>query len=172
MLGNTPILRVATLSAICCLASACGAGTYADISGSVEGIKINPTAYFHGGPFIVFTNHESECLDMSWVKRGSSFATGGEPPTDYNQNALLFTYAEDTVEEGNINVEGATVVTAHVLQVSGGALTVYEPVSGFIDVTEFTKQGNVVGNFDLGFENGELKGDFEVEECNNLKADR
>jgi hypothetical protein len=164
--------RAAAIGAVALSAAGCGNGSFAEINGSVEGIKINANSFFYGGPFIVFSDHPSECLDMSWVRRGSSFATGGEPPTDFDQNALLFTYAGDTVEEGNVSVEGGTVVTAHVVKVSGGALTVYEPVGGFIDVTEFTKQGNVVGNFELTFDNGDLSGNFEVEECNNLKADR
>jgi hypothetical protein len=165
-------IRDISLIAALVFTTACGSGTYADITGSVEGVKVNASAFFHGGPFIVFSSKPTECLDMSWVRRGSSFTTGGEPPTDFDQNALLFTYNQDTVEEGNLSVEGATVVGAHLLQVSGGTMTVYEPIGGFIDVTEFSKQGNVVGNFNLDFENGNLQGDFEVEECNNLKADR
>jgi|GEM_PF-1054350 len=164
--------RAAAMLATVALTSACGGGTYADITGSVEGVKINANAFYFGGPFIVFTNHESECLDMSWVRRGSSYQSGGEPPTDYDQNALLFTYANDSVEAENLSVEGESLVTAHALFVSGGALTVHEAVEGYIDVTEFTKKGNAVGEFELTFDNGNVSGAFEVEECNNLKADR
>ncbi len=162
------VLLFATLT----LSTACSGGTYADITGSVEGVKINPNAYFFGGPFIVFTDYEADCLDMAWVRRGSSFSSGGEPPTDYNMNTLLFTYSEDSVVEANVSVEGESLVTAHVLKVSSGALTVYDAIGGFIDVTEFNKKGHAVGEFELSFENGSLNGSFQVEECNNLKADR
>lgn len=154
------------------MAMGCGGGTFAEISGTVEGIKVNPNAYFFGGPFLVFTDYEAECLDMAWVKRGSSFASGAEPPTDYNQNALLFTYSEDKIVAENISVAGESLVTAHVISVQGGNLAVYEAADGFIDVTELTKQDHAIGEFDLTFENGSLKGSFEVESCNNLKADR
>jgi hypothetical protein len=154
------------------ISTACGSGTYADITGSVEGIKVNGNAYFFGGPFLVFTDHESECMDMAWVRRGSSFASGAEPPTDYNQNALLFTYSEDKVVAENISVAGESLVTAHLVSVQGGTMAVYDAVEGFIDVTEFSKNDHAIGEFDLTFENGSLSGSFEVESCNNLKADR
>ena len=148
----------------------CSGGTFAEVKGSVEGLKINANAYFFGGPSIVFTDHESECLDMSWVKRGSSFESGAEAPTDYNQNALLFTYADDSVVAENISVAGESLVTAHVISVQGGSLAVYEAVDGYIDVTEISKKDHAIGEFDLTFENGSLSGSFEVESCNNLKA--
>jgi hypothetical protein len=172
MLGSGKSSRGMWLFSLGFAAIGCGGGTYADIKGSVEGIKINANAFFFGGPFIVFTDHESECLDVSWVKRGSSFASGAEPPTDYNQNVLLFTYSEDAVVAENISVAGESLVTAHVLSVQGGNLAVYDAVDGFIDVTEITKKDHAVGEFDLTFENGALSGSFEVESCNNLKADR
>lgn len=166
------VTRAAALLAVTTMSTACGAGTFADISGTVEGVKMNANAYYFGGPFVVFTSREAECLDMAWVKRGSSFESGGEPPTDYDQNVLLFTYSNDEVVEENINVEGESLVDARVLFVSGGALTVHRAATGYIDVTEITKDNHAVGELDLTFDNGALSGSFEVEDCNNLKADR
>ena len=168
----TSLRPVALLATILAAGTACGNGTYANISGTVEGIKIAPTAFFYGGPFLVFTSRESDCMDMAWVKRGSSFESGGEPPTDYDMKSLLFSYANDEVVAENINVEGESLVDARVLVVTGGAMAVYRAESGYIDVTEFSKKGHAIGEFDLAFENGSLSGDFEVEDCNNLKADR
>lgn len=150
----------------------CGDGTYADITGTVEGLKLNAASFYHGGPFVVFTTRESECIDMSWVRRGSSFVTGGEAPVDYDMTSLLFTYANDEVVDENVSVEGESLVDARLVVVSGGALTVYQGTGGFIDVTEFTKQDNAVGEFDVSFDNGGYTGSFEVPWCNNLKADR
>ena len=165
-------ISTALLGAVLAISTGCGGGTYAEISGSVEGININPTAYFYGGPFLVFTSRESECEDMAWVKRGSSFESGGEPPTDYDMKSLLFTYGNDEVVAENVNLEGESLIDARVLVVTGGAMAVYRSDGGYIEVTEFTKKGHVVGDFDITFENGSLTGDFEVEDCNNLKADR
>ena len=154
------------------IAIGCGGGTFADISGSVEGVKLNATSFYHGGPFLVFTSRESECLDMAWVERGSKFSSGEEPPTDYDMVSLLFTYANDEVVAENVSVDGQSLVDARLIVVSGGAMTVYDTAGGFIDVTEIDKKDHVIGNFDLSFDNGSLQGDFEVEYCNNLKADR
>lgn len=171
-----PTLQHTTSTALLCavlsFGSACGGSTYAEITGTVEGIKINPTAYFYGGPFLVFTSRESECEDMAWVKRGSSFESGGEPPTDYDMKTLLFTYGNDEVVAENVNLEGQSLVDGRVLVVTGGAMAVYRADGGYIEVTEFSKKGNAMGDFDITFENGSLTGDFEVEDCNNLKADR
>jgi hypothetical protein len=86
--------------------------------------------------------------------------------------SLLFTYANDEVVDENINVAGESLVDARVLIVTGGAMAVYRAEAGYIDVTEFSKKGHAIGEFELDFENGSLNGDFQVEDCNNLKADR
>ena len=152
------------------LVSACGAETFADITGEVEGVKVNATTFYWGGPYLVFTDTESDCKDMSWVQRGPTYENGGTAPTDSDMVALLFTFEATDVVETNASLEGDAPVDARVLTVEGDALTVYKAREGTLIVDSLEDEGVATGSFALGFEDGSLNGEFEIEWCNNLKA--
>lgn len=151
----------------------CGAKSFATINGSVDGVKLKAANFYWGGPFVVFTNLEGECSDVSWVDLGPRFSTGAEPPVADDLVALLFTYNDSDVVAGDNSVAGNAPVDARLIVIDDGAMTVTLADEGTIDVTDIDKdEGNAVGTFGLTFENGSLDGEFDVEWCNNLKGDR
>ena len=92
------------LAAVLTLAG-CGSSTYADLSGTVDGNKFTASTFFWGGPFLIFTSNQQECIDFAWVKRGPTFENGGEAPNTGDMSALLFTF------------EGSDVTTTNTLEV-------------------------------------------------------
>ena len=163
--------RIGTWSlALALFGAGCAPDTYAEISGSVEGISIKPLTYYWGGPFLLFTSTEDDCMDVAWIQRGPTFASGDEAPVDYDLISLLFTFEGDAVCEGNYSVADDSVVDARVLSVQNGVLNVYKATSGELIVDEFNKDEHALGQFELGFDNGDLKGDFQIEYCNNMKV--
>lgn len=162
-------------AAFALLAAACGPGTYADIQGTVAGSGFTPEAYYWGGPYLVFTTSSAACEDMAWVKRGPTYETGmsedeGAPPLDTDMTVLLFTYSETDVSKGNVSLDLPSPVDARLLVVDGGAVTVHKGSTGALVIDEIEKEGNALGTLDVGFDDGSLSGDFEVEWCTNLRA--
>lgn len=150
--------------------SGCGADAYADLSGTVAGETLKPEGYFWGGPFLIFTSKAYECIDMYWVKRGPTFETGVEPPVEDDIVALLFTFEDSDVTEGNVSLEGDAPVDGRLLVIQDGAMTVYRAETGSLTIDEFTKKDAAVGSFDVGFDDGSMSGDFEVDWCTNMKT--
>lgn len=148
----------------------CAPDTFADISGEVDGTKINATSFFWGGPYLAFTNTESTCEDMAWINRGPTYENGGTAPTDYDMVTLLFTFEETDVVETNVSLEGDAPVDARVLTVVDDALTVYKAREGTLIVESVEEEGLATGSFALSFEEGELTGDYEIEWCTNMVA--
>lgn len=167
------LVAIAACGAVPALGSGCGSEPFADISGSVDGVSLKAANFYWGGPFMVFTNLEGECADVSWVDLGPRFSTGGEPPVADDLVALLFTYNDSDVVEGDNSVAGNAPVDARLIVIEDAAMTVTLAEEGSIDITALDKEeGNAAGTFGLTFENGSLDGDFDVEWCNNLKGDR
>lgn len=162
-LRTTALLLTATLVG-------CGADTFADISGQVDGTKLNATSFYWGGPYLAFTNTESSCEDMAWIDRGPTYENGATAPTDYDMVTLLFTFEETDVVETNVSLEGDAPVDARVLTVVDDALTVYKAREGTLIVDALEDEGLAAGSFALSFEEGELTGEYEVEWCTNLVA--
>ena len=157
-------------AALAALLAACGPSPYADISGTVAGSSFSANTYFWGGPYLVFVDKPQECIDLYWIRRGGTFQTGDEPPVDTDQRVLLFTYDESEVATGDYSLEGDAPVDGRLLDISGGAMTVYKATTGDLRVDEITKKDHAIGSFELGFDDGSLSGDFEIAWCNNLKA--
>jgi hypothetical protein len=162
-----PALFIAAVGA---LLPGCGADTFADITGEVGGVKVNATTFYWGGPYLMFTNTEGDCEDVAWVNRGPTYENGGTAPTDFDMITLLFTFEATDVVETNASLEGDAPVDARVLTVEGDALTVYKAREGTLIIDSLEDEGVATGTFALGFEDGELSGEFEVEWCNNLSA--
>jgi hypothetical protein len=152
------------------LSLGCGASPFAEVSGEVGDYSLVPQTMFWGGPFVVFVDQPLDCMDMAWVKRGTNFRDGDEAPLDENIVALLFTYESEEVVVQNTSLDGDAPVDARVLVTRDGALAVYKATSGELDVSEFTSKDHAMGSFDLGFDDGNLSGDFQVEWCRNLKT--
>lgn len=148
----------------------CGSSTYADLSGTVAGSKFSATTFFWGGPFLIFTSNDQDCLDMAWVKRGPTYENGGEAPATGDMSALLFTFEASDVSETNISLEGDSPVDARLLVVEGEALTVYRGIEGTLIIDPLEGQDNAIGSLAVGFDDGSIEGEFEVEHCTNLVA--
>ncbi len=161
-------MRTALRLAPLFLAIGCGSDPVMDITGSVDGTKFTAATAYFGGPFIAFVSTEDECMDFAWVQK--SIDENDDPPVERDIKALLFTFEESDVTKGNYSVEGNAPVDARFIMVESGALTVHRAREGFLDVTELEATDSAAGNFQLGFENGELNGDFDIEWCNNLKS--
>ena len=150
----------------------CGANPFAEVSGEVSGYTLAPQTMFWGGPFIVFVDQPLDCMDMAWVKRGTNFRDGDAAPENLDEDivGLLFTYESEEVVVQNTSLDGDAPVDARLLVTRDGALAVYKATSGELDLTEFTSKEHALGSFSLGFDEGDLSGEFDVEWCRNLKS--
>lgn len=164
------MIRLQKLSLFALMVSGCSGTPYAEITGEVAGHELGALTTFWGGPFMLIADQPLDCMDMSWVKRGTNFRDGDEAPLDEDVVALLFTYESDEVAVQNTSLEGDAPIDARLLVTRDGALAVYKATSGELDVAEFNKQDDVLGSFNIGFEDGNLAGDFQLEWCNNLKT--
>lgn len=157
------------LAAVLTLAG-CGSSTYADLSGTVDGNKFTASTFFWGGPFLIFTSNQQECIDFAWVKRGPTFENGGEAPNTGDMSALLFTFEGSDVTPTNTSLEGDSPIDARLLVVQDDALTVHRGVQGALIIDSVEGQDNAIGSLAVGFDEGSIEGEFEVEHCTNLVA--
>jgi hypothetical protein len=146
----------------------CGIETYAELTGSVEGHSFTPVAAYWGGPFLVLTNEELACMDMSWVNR--TYVSGDEAPINKDLEAMQFTFNESDAVAGTYSVEGYAPVYGHFISINDGALDIWRAKTGSLVVDEITKQDVLIGTFNVGFDDGAMTGEFALEWCNNLKS--
>lgn len=155
---------------------ACGDGTFADVKGTVDGSGFTAGSWFYGGPFVAFSTAEDECDDYAWINRGTTYETGqsedeGAPPLDREMSVLLFTYEGESVSKGNLSLGGDAPADGRLLRISGGALEVFRVVDGSLDIEDIDdKKELMTGSVNVNFEDGSIKGDFEVGYCTNLKV--
>ena len=161
-------LFISSLSAI--ILSACGGG-FADITGTVSGQKMGEGSAYWGGPFVVFTNTEMACDEMSWVDDRYSLDTD-ELATTKSFNALQFTYASAEVQDGKLTIAANnSPATGWFIVSNRGEADTYRSTTGSIDST--LEEDWLSGSFEVNFgENGSMSGEFEVEKCDNLKPRR
>tara|TARA_B100000575_G_C22919241_1_gene533342 strand:+ start:235 stop:729 length:495 start_codon:yes stop_codon:yes gene_type:complete len=148
----------------------CG-GSFAEINGSVDGLKTDGMSAFWGGPFLVFVNTEMECDQLSWVDDKYSLDTD-ELLTDKTFNALQFTYASAEIQDGKLSIApNNSPATGWFIASKRGQADTYKSTTGNLDTT--LEDDRLSGTFDVSFgESGSLDGEFEVEKCNNLKPRR
>lgn len=152
--------------ALALLTVGCG-GSYALVEGEVAGkglADINTVMF--GGPFIIIADKQMDCLDVSWITRHYS---QGEAVTDYDFEVLQFAFSDPAVYEGVFNLAGEASVTAKFLSQSNGAFTEYRGREGNLEVDRLDDNKLAVGIFNVGFDEGQLSGDYEAEWCRNLK---
>ena len=142
---------------------------FTDVTGSVDGNKLEGITAFWGGPHIVIANAELDCMDMSWVDP-YGYDDGEELQTSETFNALHIIYESEEVQDGKMTIaKFSTPATAWYMIVEEGATEVWQATSGSIDL-EIDKKERISGNFEAGFgDDGSLKGDFLIERCENLK---
>jgi len=146
--------------------------TVVNLDGQINGKKVNGAAHW-GGPYIVFTDSDLGCQELSWVE--SSYGTSDEyemTNTDENFAALQIYYTSSNVVEGEAAIppNSATFIEAD----DGTAtitskFTAPEP-TGNIDI-EFDGDDWIIGEMSIDFgEAGKITGNFEIQKCVNLKS--
>ena len=158
-------ILVATLAAALPL-TACSGGGKTTADGQVAGHSLDLLGAYWGGPFIVLMDRDWSCLDMAWVDR---YYEEGVDPVGSDLTAMQFSFTGDTVAEGIYDVSGEAVVAARFLVVDDGGFATYRARSGQIIVDEITPQDVVIGTYEIGFDEGDLSGELEVEWCVNIK---
>ena len=129
---------------------------YAEITGEVGGHPLGALTTFWEGPLCSSPISHWIVWTCPGSNVGPIFRDGEEAPLDENMVALLFTYESDEVAVQNTNLEGDAPIDVQLLVTRDGALAVYKATSGELDVAEFNKQDDVLGNFDIGFDDGNL----------------
>ena len=152
------------------LLAACGSDSFATVKGEIDGEAFRPTLFYWGGPYIVFSTQDGDCMDAAWVRRGPAFQTDDEAPVDTDMTAVLFTYDAEEVAAGDFSVEGDAPIDARVIRATDGVITVFRATAGGLVVDPIDEaEAPATGSFELIFDEGTLSGDFEVEWCNNMK---
>ncbi len=159
-------MRLAPL-ALLPLLTAC-AEPAATVSGAAGGVTFGETdhAYF-GGPYLVISPDELDCLDLAWVQRSYE---DGIAPTEGDARLLQFAFATDTVTEGRVGIGIAAAASATVVNVTGGTATFTRAEGGFLDIDAVETETEATGSFEgLAFEDGTLSGSFTATWCRNLR---
>ncbi len=148
------------------LAAGCG-GSYAVVDGEVAGKGLNDiNTVMFGGPFIIITDAQLDCLDVAFVTRHYS---QGEAVTDFDFRLLQFAFSDPEVNSGVYNLAGESSVTAKYLVQTDGAFAEYRGREGNLEVDDLEEDKFALGIFDVSFDEGSLSGDYQAEWCRNLK---
>ncbi len=153
-------------TALLLLAAGCG-GSYAIVDGEVGGKGLTDVnTVMFGGPFIIISDADLECLEVAFVTRHYS---QGEAVTDFDFKLLQFAFSDPDVSTGVYNLAGEASVTAKYLAQSDGAFAEYRGREGILEVDQLEDDKFALGIFDVSFDEGELSGQYEAEWCRNLK---
>ncbi len=136
------------------------------IDGSVEGYSIGEvgSAYF-GGPFLLFTDVELDCMGASWVDR---YYETESTPTDVDLVGLQITFEGDSVAAGNYSLGGDAPLRADLIVIADDDFETYRARDGSVVVDE-PGVDEITGSLDLQFSgNGSLTADWSVERCVNV----
>lgn len=143
--------------------------TTVSVSGKVNGEGLSAASAYWGGPYLVITDAQLECLDMPWVLEDYDDESPNEVSTEESFKAIQFTYESSVVEESKLSIRSRDApALAWFLQVADSEAEATQATSGTIDLT---KDGDwVEGTFELTFgDQGNMDGEFVVEKCTNLK---
>jgi hypothetical protein len=150
------------------LITGCSNG-FVDLSGSVNGKKVNGNAFW-GGPHIVFTNDDLGCQELDWVATtyGTSDRVSLQTSESFATLQISFRSSDIVDGESGITATGPPA-NAWFLESDGGDAEVLSAKSGMVDVEI---DGDwLVGNLEVDFgEAGKISGDFEIQNCVNLKS--
>lgn len=144
-------------------------GATADVSGTAGGVTFEHTPYvYFGGPYIVVSMEEVDCIDISFVNRSYE---DGVAPTDQNVAMLQFASNADdpNIVPGRYSIDIDASFSATVVRVLDDAPT-YTRASGGLLVVDEADDDWASGTFDsVAFEDGTLSGEWTAEWCRNLK---
>lgn len=159
-------LSVSTL-ALLGLSACAGAG--AEVSGSAGGVSFDKTPYvYFGGPYIVISMEEIECIDLSFVNRSYE---EGVAPTTMDLAMLQFASNSDTdgFEAQRYSIDVDASFSSTVVRVLDDAPTYTRASGGLLIIDEVTDD-DASGTFEsVVFEDGTLSGSFTAEWCRNLR---
>ena len=126
------------------------------------------TAYW-GGPYLVITDAEFECIDMAWAREEYVDDETNSVTTDSDFKAVQFTYESSEVEESKLSIRTREApALAWFLDVNNGEAISTQATSGTIDLT--MEDDWAEGTFELTFgDAGSLEGEFVAQNCINLK---
>ena len=146
-------------------------GSGADVSGTVAGEGFDAGAAWWGDNFIVLTEADYDCIDMSWVKPSYS---DENPPGDEAKRFLQFMFNEEggEVAEGVFAIaEAASPVSALFVNYTGEAVDKFPGRVGSLQIEELTDSDKVSGTFEVQFDDGQLEGELKkVKWCTNIKS--
>ena len=146
-------------------------GSGADVSGTVAGQSFDAGAAWWGDNFIVLTEADYDCIDMSWVKPSYD---DENPPGDEAKRFLQFMFnAGGEVQDGVFSIADTSVspVSALFVDYTGEALDKFPGRVGSLQIEEVTDSDKVSGTFDVQFDDGQLEGELhKVKWCTNIKS--
>ena len=150
--------------------AACKGG--ADVTGSVAGEPFEAGAAFWGDSYILITEQDFDCIDMSWVKPTYS---DEKPPGDEPKRFLQFMFnSGGEVQEGVFTIAETTEspVSASFWNYTGAALDQFHGRVGSLQIEEKTgSDGKISGDFEVSFDDGSLEGTLDkVKWCTNIKS--
>jgi hypothetical protein len=150
------------------LLTACGGVPATEFSGSVAGLDLGTagTAYF-GGPFLIFTDVELECMEAAWVTR--YYDPQDPPPTDIDLVGLQITFNDDDVFTGRFDLGGVASLNARFIQIEGDTFEIWNAREGTLTVDELEEEEYASGTIDLDFgDDGALTADWATQWCVNV----
>ena len=145
--------------------------TTVSVTGKVDGEGLSAASAFWGGPYLVITDAELDCIDMPWVQEDYEDDEPNEVSTEERMKALQFTYESEEIEEGKLSIRTKEApALAWFLQIEESEANATQATSGTIDLTMDDDKQWVEGTFELTFgDAGNLDGEFVIEKCTNLK---
>lgn len=149
---------------VAALLTGCG-GVGGNLSGTIDSTEFSPVAGFWGGPFVVFSNQDIDCMDLWWVARKYDQDT---VPWDQAFDLLQVSFNESDVVEGTFDVSGVSPVSAARLVGDGDSFDINEASSGLLTIDSMKVGGKVKGNLELSLAGGSIAGTFAVPHCVNL----
>ncbi len=144
-----------------------GCGSFSgDLGGTLDGVEFDPKVGYWGGPFLVFSADDIDCIDLWWVSKNYD----EENPWDRSFSLLQVTFEESDVVAGTFEMSGDAPVSAGLLVAEGDDLFVDEARSGQVIIDDISGSRKVSGSLNLEMVAGQVSGDFKVEQCSNLSS--
>ena len=148
-----------------------GCKSGADVTGSVAGQAFEAGSAWWGDSFILITEQDYDCIEMSWVKPSYSIE---KPPGDEAKRFLQFMFnSGGEVQEGVFTIAETTEspVSASFYDYTGAALDQFHGRVGSLQIEEITGSDKIIGEFELSFDDGQLDGTLDkVKWCTNIKS--
>lgn len=137
------------------------------VGGDLSGSSFDPVVGYWGGPFVVFSPENIECIDLWWVAKDYD---DDEVPWDQPFDVLQVTFNESDVVEGTFDVSGVSPVSAARLTGTGDAWEMDEATSGLLTIDSVKDGGKVKGEMEISLASGAVSGSFAVKHCVNLTS--